>query len=483
MSEIIRKTKETLVKKFWYKPKGKYAIEKTLLDLNEGMLELKMQEIESLKLVQDCECCIKYYDSSITKNKNNLYELKIITEYCEKGDLDNMLKERKMNRNPFTNSELFTYFETLINYFSILQKHKIAHRDIKLENIFVTNDNKLKIGDFGCATDQLEREIFTIQGTPNYLSPALYEGYMRSYTSHNIYVKHDPFKSDVFSLGMVFLYMATFNSIKDSYWNERFKLSDMSEKIEKISNPKIKSLISVMLQQESNSRPDFILLKEFFQNLKDDVCCNECHNSVIKEIFFCKDCNFVYHKHCKNNIKCPGCEQVLLTKCESCGVQLTASLNCMNGHQVCEYCKTREMRYIECKYCIGFMILDGFKSQIQLKPSSYACFYCKNMLELYGDGECYFCGKCNISYCKNCKQIHCHNELGPKTPNHIFCKCGTICVKDIWDDIFYFCQNCFENASSKKLVYLGNCCVCLDSNTSHISCMLNSQTTCFANSA
>lgn len=480
MEKILKKTKDTTVLLYWHESIGKYVIKKTLENQSKESLNLKMQEIENLKLVQDCECCIEYYDSSIKKQNSNVFNLEIITEYCEREDLDILLKERKNNNNPFTSSELFNYFESLINHFSILQKRKIAHRDIKLENIFVTKDYKLKIGDFGSATDKIKREMFTIQGTPNFLSPELHEGYQRSFSCKSIYVKHDPFRSDVFSLGLVFLYMATFNTLENTKLDERLSQCEIQEILEKISNPKIKLLISEMLQFNVKLRPDFILLEDFFQQLKDDVCCNECHKSATNEKLFCKNCNFIYHKNCIINIECRDCKQVFMTKCESCGVQLTASSKCMNGHQVCEYCKPREMRYIECKYCIGFMISDQLQSEKTLAPLTYNCVNCRNKLELYGNDECYFCSLCNLFYCRNCKQTHYYNELGLKIPSQITCKCGTICVKNIWDDVFFFCQNCFEKIYYQGIVYSGNCCICLNFNTSHSSCAFNYQATCFS---
>ncbi|OMJ76689.1 hypothetical protein SteCoe_23885 [Stentor coeruleus] len=465
--QTIWKLGNTEIKKFWYEPESIFAVKKTISNLTERKFKLKMQEIENLKSVQNCECCIKYY--GFLKENQNYYSLTIITEYCERGDLNDMLKERKRNGNPFTSSELFRYFESLISYFSILQKRKIAHRDIKPENIFVTNDYKLKIGDFGCATDQFERELFTIQGTKVFFSPELLIAFVNE--DKIAYLKHNPFKSDVYSLGLVFLCMATLQTY--------IPISKIKETRKGISNSRIKSLISVMLKKGPNSRPDFISLEEFFQSLKDDICCNLCHNSVNKESFFCKNCNLIFHKICIINIECPGCKQVFFTKCESCGVQLLASLNCMNGHQVCEYCKFREMRYIECKYCLGFMISDKFQSQEKSKNLKYKCVCCHNRLESYGDSECYFCNLCKLSYCKNCKQNHYYDKFGYRYPSQLSCNCGTICIKNIWDDIFYFCQNCYEKVFLKELVYPGNCCVCLDYNKSHISCLLNHQERCF----
>lgn len=70
---------------------------------------------------------------------------------------------------------------------------KILHRDLKTQNIFLTSNGMIKVGDFGIAkvlsnTKELAR---TQIGTPYYFSPEICNG--RPYNN----------KSDVWSLGVV----------------------------------------------------------------------------------------------------------------------------------------------------------------------------------------------------------------------------------------------------------------------------------------
>ncbi len=50
---------------------------------------------------------------------------------------------------------------------------KIIHRDLKGQNIFMTQDNFVKIGDFGVATvlQKTIQKAKTVVGSPYYLSP------------------------------------------------------------------------------------------------------------------------------------------------------------------------------------------------------------------------------------------------------------------------------------------------------------------------
>lgn len=59
-----------------------------------------------------------------------------------------------------------------------LHRHRVIHRDLKLGNLFLSNQMEIKIGDFGLATKldfEGERKK-TICGTPNYIAPEILEG-------------------------------------------------------------------------------------------------------------------------------------------------------------------------------------------------------------------------------------------------------------------------------------------------------------------
>ena len=59
-----------------------------------------------------------------------------------------------------------------------MQERNVLHRDLKLANIMLTKDKKVKIIDFGLAVQLVDfvEEPNTICGTPNYIAPETLNG-------------------------------------------------------------------------------------------------------------------------------------------------------------------------------------------------------------------------------------------------------------------------------------------------------------------
>ena len=153
-------------------------------------------------------------------------------EYC-KTDLEEEIIKRLIEKNPYNESELLTNMKNLIDALAYMQKNHLAHRDIKPANILVFN-NTLKIADFGLSLQQ-EESFETIDykcvGTVAYLSPILKKTYL-AMIEGKLWrtVNHNPIKSDVYSLGLTFLHMA---SLLQPCLNSG---DNLKEKIEKAVN-------------------------------------------------------------------------------------------------------------------------------------------------------------------------------------------------------------------------------------------------------
>ncbi|XP_069495958.1 serine/threonine-protein kinase Nek5 [Ambystoma mexicanum] len=136
---------------------------------------------------------VTFFNSIEEKNK-----LFIVMEYCDGGDL--MKRINKQRGVLFDEEQILGWFVQIALGLKHMHDRKVLHRDIKAQNIFLSNNGLLaKLGDFGIArvlnnTMELAR---TCVGTPYYLSPEICEN--RPYNN----------KTDIWSLGCVLYEMCT----------------------------------------------------------------------------------------------------------------------------------------------------------------------------------------------------------------------------------------------------------------------------------
>lgn len=71
-----------------------------------------------------------------------------VMEYCSEGDLFGLVKKKYLMKEDRLGDRL-CLFKQLLQGLNYLHANGIAHRDIKLENLLITKDSKLKITDFG----------------------------------------------------------------------------------------------------------------------------------------------------------------------------------------------------------------------------------------------------------------------------------------------------------------------------------------------
>jgi tRNA A-37 threonylcarbamoyl transferase component Bud32 len=71
-----------------------------------------------------------------------------VMEYCDQGDLFSLVSQKYLSKEDHQIDRL-CLFKQLIQGLNYLHTNGIAHRDVKLENLLITKDSKLKITDFG----------------------------------------------------------------------------------------------------------------------------------------------------------------------------------------------------------------------------------------------------------------------------------------------------------------------------------------------
>ncbi|XP_034248266.1 serine/threonine-protein kinase Nek8-like [Thrips palmi] len=113
-------------------------------------------------------------------------------EFAGGGTLAQFLANRTARNAPLSERRALALFAQVASAIRHMHAHNVLHRDLKTENIFLTKDNVVKVGDFGISKvmgTQVQAE--TVLGTPYYLSPEMCEG-----------LQYDQ-KSDVWALGCV----------------------------------------------------------------------------------------------------------------------------------------------------------------------------------------------------------------------------------------------------------------------------------------
>jgi len=171
--------------------KKSYAVkELDLADMGRKEQEECIREVQVLAAL-DSPYIIKYYDSFLDKGR-----LYIVMEYATGGNLHTFVNKFKGDLPENTVWKLFLQVVLALRH---MHSRKILHRDLKTLNIFLDENNNVKVGDFGVAKVLSTQTNFarTIVGTPYYLSPELCED--KPYNE----------KSDMWAAGVVLYELCT----------------------------------------------------------------------------------------------------------------------------------------------------------------------------------------------------------------------------------------------------------------------------------
>ncbi|MBI4533395.1 MAG: PQQ-binding-like beta-propeller repeat protein [Candidatus Melainabacteria bacterium] len=116
-------------------------------------------------------------------------------EYLPGGNLAGRIAQQELSIEHKLN-----WMKQLAGGLSFAHKRGVVHRDIKAENIFLTEEGDLKIGDFGLArlaAGRVRTRTLAGMGTPAYMSPELCRGDPQDH------------RSDIYSMGVLFFEVAT----------------------------------------------------------------------------------------------------------------------------------------------------------------------------------------------------------------------------------------------------------------------------------
>ncbi|CAI7661351.1 unnamed protein product [Penicillium bialowiezense] len=123
----------------------------------------------------------------------------VVLELCPNGSVMDMVRKRRCLSLP----EVRRLMIQLCAAVKYLHKRFVAHRDLKMGNLFLDHNMNVKVGDFGLAamilSDKDAKRRNTLCGTPNYIAPEVLDKSKGGHTQ----------KVDIWSLGVICFAMLT----------------------------------------------------------------------------------------------------------------------------------------------------------------------------------------------------------------------------------------------------------------------------------
>jgi serine/threonine protein kinase len=195
-------------------------------------------------------------------------------EYIDGGDLEKRIRQRGISS--FSENEVLFTFVQILLALAYLHERRILHRDLKPQNIFLTNHGVVKLGDLGVAksldgTGDLAK---TLIGTPFYLAPEIWDQ------------KPYDMAADIWSLGTLLYELCT---LKKPYEGENAQglfmavMKRVRAPIPDFYSPELTQLVDGMLSHEPHRRPtaeqvkNLPFIRQAIQNL---IAHN--HNQIAK---------------------------------------------------------------------------------------------------------------------------------------------------------------------------------------------------------
>ncbi|MEO0105763.1 MAG: UvrD-helicase domain-containing protein [candidate division WOR-3 bacterium] len=130
---------------------------------------------------------VRFYNIDFIENK-----FVLVMEYIKGRTLREVIKEGGIEINEFLNIA-----QQILDGINYAHKIGVLHRDLKPENILITENNTIKITDFGLARFLKTGSIAaSTAGTPIYMAPEVWSGKFSE-------------KSDIWSIGVIFYELLT----------------------------------------------------------------------------------------------------------------------------------------------------------------------------------------------------------------------------------------------------------------------------------
>ncbi|GJN19049.1 hypothetical protein PR202_gb06282 [Eleusine coracana subsp. coracana] len=203
-----------------------------------GLIVQIKREISIMRLVRHPNVLQLF---EVMASKSKIY---FVLEYAKGGELFN-----KISKGKFTEDVARKYFHQLISAVDYCHSRGVYHRDLKLENLLLDENENLKVSDFGLSAlaDSKRQDglLHTTCGTPAYVAPEVLS--RRGY---------DGTKADIWSCGVIlFVFVSGYLPFHDSNLIEMYrKISKAEYRCPRFFSVELKDLLFRMLDPDPNTR-------------------------------------------------------------------------------------------------------------------------------------------------------------------------------------------------------------------------------------
>lgn len=211
---------------------------------------------------------VEVYD--VDEEENQQY---IVMEFVKGTDLKTFI----LQNAPISLELVVSVMSQILSGIDIAHKHRIIHRDIKPQNILITEQNEVKITDFGIAialSDTSITQTNTLLGSVHYLSPEQARG------------SNATTKSDIYALGVVLYELITGSVPFDGESAVSVALKHFQEpfpRIRETLNYIPQSLENIVLKATTKEPKDrYNSVQEMLQDLSTSLSANRMNEAMFQ---------------------------------------------------------------------------------------------------------------------------------------------------------------------------------------------------------
>ena len=235
-----------------------YAMKKILntqyIENTEEDIEIIKKEFESLKEMK-CPNITKYFKYFL--QDSCLY---ILSEFLNNNDLEGFLKAYTSLEKPIDVNTLWNIFMQCISALKYCHSKNIIHKNIKLSNIFMSENNIIKLGDFRFSFLENDEQLISLN--KKYATPSM--GYELHYDN----------KTDIYAMGIVFYQLCYFTDLNNPHLKQN----------EGVYPKEMENIIQLMINEDEDKIPD---ANELYDKIMEEYIKNVAKITSVDSVFRC----------------------------------------------------------------------------------------------------------------------------------------------------------------------------------------------------